>query len=151
MQRRPPLDDAAAAREVEGHVEELGDPEASPANAAGTLAVGATPEVELSAPAAGSTQEIWRLAWPVMLSMTLASVVGIADIAMVGRIGATAQAAVGYAAQLFFLAQSALFALSFACVALMARAIGGRRPADARRALAASLVVSVGASLVLLL
>ena len=57
----------------------------------------------------------------------------------------------GYAAQLFFLAQSALFALSFACVALMARAIGGGRPAEARRALAASLVVSVGASLVLLL
>jgi putative MATE family efflux protein len=149
MQRRPPLDDAAAAREVEGHVEELGDPEASPANAAGTLAVGATPEVEHPAAAVGTTQEIWRLAWPVMLSMTLASVVGIADIAMVGRLGATAQAAVGYAAQLFFLAQSALFALSFACVALMARAIGGGRPADARRALAASLIVAVAGALVL--
>jgi len=150
MQRRPPLDDAAAAREVEGHVEELGDPEASPANAAGTLAIGATPEVELTAPAAGTTEEIWRLAWPVMLSMTLASVVGIADIAMVGRLGATAQAAVGYAAQLFFLAQSALFALSFACVALMARAIGAGRPAEARRALAASLIVATGGALVLL-
>ena len=68
---------------------------------------------------------------------------------MVGRLGATAQAAVGYAAQLFFLAQSVLFALSFACVALMARAIGGRRPADARRALAASLVVAVAGALVL--
>jgi putative MATE family efflux protein len=86
-----------------------------------------------------------------MLSMTLASVVGIADIAMVGRLGSTAQAAVGYAAQLFFLAQSALFALSFACVALMARAIGAGRPAEARRALAASLIVALGASLLLLL
>jgi putative MATE family efflux protein len=151
MERRPPLDDAAAAREVEGHVDELGDPEASPANPAGTLALGAAPEPEAAQLGADSTAEIWRLAWPVMLSMTLASVVGIADIAMVGRIGAKAQAAVGYAAQLFFLAQSALFALSFACVALMARAIGGGRPAEARRALAASLVVSVGASLVLLL
>jgi putative MATE family efflux protein len=151
MERRPPLDDAEAAREVEGHVEELGDPEASPANPAGTLALGAAPEAGLAEAGADSTGEIWRLAWPVMLSMTLASVVGIADIAMVGRIGATAQAAVGYAAQLFFLAQSALFALSFACVALMARAIGGGRAAEARRALAASLVVSVGASLVLLL
>ncbi len=151
MERRPALDaDAAAAREVEGHVEELVDPEGSPANPSGTLALGATPEAVGRAEAVDSTGEIWRLAWPVMLSMTLASVVGIADIAMVGRLGASAQAAVGYAAQLFFLAQSALFALSFACVALMARAIGGRRPAEARRALAASLVVSVGASLVLL-
>src|SRR3972149_295076 len=106
MQRRPPLDDAAAAREVEGQLEEIGDPEASPANAAGTLAVGATPEAEFAVARVGTTEEIWRLAWPVMLSMTLASVVGIADIAMVGQLGATAQAAVGYAAQLFFLAQS---------------------------------------------
>lgn len=152
MERRPLRDDADAAREVEEHVEELGDPEASPANPAGTLALGAAPGAErAAAPAVDSTAEIWRLAWPVMLSMTLASVVGIADIAMVGRLGATAQAAVGYAAQLFFLAQSALFALSFACVALMARAIGAGRAAEARRALAASLVVSVGASLVLLL
>jgi putative MATE family efflux protein len=151
MQRRPPLDDAAAAREVGGHVEELGDPEAAPANAAGTLAVGASPEVAYPAAAVGTTEEIWRLAWPVMLSMTLASVVGIADIAMVGRLGATAQAAVGYAAQLFFLAQSALFALSFACVALMARAIGGGRPADARRALAASVIVAVAGAALLFL
>ena len=151
MERRRPLDDAEAAREVEGHVEELGDPEASPANPSGTLALGATPEALARFEAVDSTGEIWRLAWPLMLSMTLASVVGIADIAMVGRLGATAQAAVGYAAQLFFLAQSALFALSFACVALMARAIGGGRPAEARRALAASLIVALFASLVLLL
>ena len=151
MERRRPLDDAEAAREVEGHVEELGDPEASPANPSGTLALGATPEAVASFEPVDSTGEIWRLAWPLMLSMTLASVVGIADIAMVGRLGATAQAAVGYAAQLFFLAQSALFALSFACVALMARAIGGGRPVEARRALAASLIVALVASLVLLL
>jgi putative MATE family efflux protein len=152
MERRPPSSDADAAREVEGHVEELGDPEAAPANPSGTLALAATPEAAPPLlPGKDSTAEIWRLAWPVMLSMALASVVGIADIAMVGRLGATAQAAVGYAAQLFFLAQSALFALSFACVALMARAIGAGKPAEARRALAASLVVSVGASLVLLL
>ena len=150
MERGRPLDDADAAREVEGHVEELGDPEGSPANPSGTLALGATPEALGRGEAIDSVGEIWRLAWPLMLSMTLASVVGIADIAMVGRLGATAQAAVGYAAQLFFLAQSALFALSFACVALMARAIGGGRAAEARRALAASLVVAVSAALVLL-
>jgi putative MATE family efflux protein len=148
MDRRPPLEDADAAREVEGELEELGDPDASPTTPAGTLAAAASHVGEVPV-AEGSTEEIWRLAWPVMLSMTLASVVGIADIAMVGRLGAIAQAAVGYAAQLFFVAQSALFALSFACVALMARAIGAGRAADSRQALAASVIVAVAGAAVL--
>jgi hypothetical protein len=126
MDPRPPLEDADAAREVEDDLEELGDADASPATPAGTLAVAAGSRAKRGV-VAGSSEEIWRLAWPVMLSLTLASIVGIADIAMVGRLGASAQAAVGYAAQLFFVAQSALFALSFACVALMARAIGAGR------------------------
>ena len=54
---------------------------------------------------------------------------------MVGRVGPQAQAAVGYASQFFALAQSALFAIGFACVAVMARAIGAR---DLPRARAAS-------------
>jgi Na+-driven multidrug efflux pump len=148
MDPRPPLEDADAAREVEDDLEELGDADASPATPAGTLAVAAGSRAKRGV-VAGSSEEIWRLAWPVMLSLTLASIVGIADIAMVGRLGASAQAAVGYAAQLFFVAQSALFALSFACVALMARAIGAGRAADARHALAASLIVAVGGALLL--
>jgi putative MATE family efflux protein len=84
-----------------------------------------------------------------MLSQVMASAVGLVDIAMVGRLGAIAQAAVGYAAQLFFLAQSVLFAISFACVALMARAIGAGQPERARSALAASLLLAVGAAALL--
>ena len=67
-----------------------------------------------------------------MLSQVLVTVVGLVDIAMVGRIGPKAQAAVGYASQFFALAQSALFAIGFACVAVMARAIGARDLARAR-------------------
>ena len=144
-ERRGPTD--RAQREVEGRFEELGDPEGSPANPTGTLAVGAT-----AAPIPGgraSTREIWRLAWPVMLSQGLAALVALVDVAMVGRIGPVAQAAVGYAVQLFFVSQSALFALSFACVALMARAIGAGRPDEARSAFAASLVLSLGAGALL--
>ncbi len=148
MEPRPPRADADAAREVEGDLEELGDPDASPATPAGTLAVAARGRAR-GGVVAGSSEEIWRLAWPVMLSMTLASVVGIADIAMVGRLGAIAQAAVGYAAQLFFVAQSALFAISFACVALMARAIGAGRATDSRQALAASLLLALAGAVVL--
>ena len=40
-----------------------------------------------------------------MLSQVLVTVVGLVDIAMVGRVGPKAQAAVGYASQFFALAQ----------------------------------------------
>ncbi len=88
-------------------------------------------------------REIWHLALPIMLSQVLVSFVGLVDIAMVGRLGAIDVAAVGYATQLYFMSQSALFAVGFACVALMARAIGGGDHARARAALAASLGAAV--------
>lgn len=99
---------------------------------------------------AGGYREIWTLSWPVMLAQVLVSSVGLVDIAMVGRLGPDAVAAVGYASQFFNLAQSVLFAIGTACVALMARAIGaGDRP-GARVALAASLMVALATSLLFL-
>jgi putative MATE family efflux protein len=95
------------------------------------------------------TMDLWRLAWPVMLSMVLVTVVGLVDIAMVGQIGSDAQAAVGYATQFFFMAQSVLFAVSFACVALMSRFIGAGRVDEARRAMAASMAIAVGTAVTL--
>ncbi len=139
-----------AALEVEERTLEVGDPEGAPANPTATLATEVAGPPRGVVDESGTSAEILRLAWPVMLSMTLASVIGIADIAMVGRLGPVAQAAVGYAQQLFFVAQSALFALSFAGVALMARAIGAGDPRLARHNLAASVVLSVAASLVLM-
>ena len=138
-----------AQHEVEAEVEELGDPETGPALPSASLAAHAAAGVrharaEAAAPArAGTGREIWRLSWPVMLSQVLVTLVGLVDIAMVGRIGPQAQAAVGYAGQFFSLAQSALFAIGFACVALMARAIGAGNPARARSALAGSLVLAL--------
>jgi putative MATE family efflux protein len=146
--RLPREEASAAAHEVEEETEELGDPEASPANPSAAIAAQALRR--LGPARAGGTQEIWRLAWPVMASQVLASVVGLVDIAMVGRLGAVSQAAVGYATQLFFLCQAALFAIGFACVALMARAIGARDPERARRALAASIVLALGVAAVIL-
>jgi putative MATE family efflux protein len=137
-----------AQHEVEVEVEELGDPEAGPALPATALvahaAAGVRPTpAETAAARSGTTRDIWRLSWPVMLSQALVTVVQLVDIAMVGRIGPQAQAAVGYAGQFFNLAQAALFAIGFACVALMARAIGAGNPARARSALAGSLVLAV--------
>jgi len=100
--------------------------------------------------AAGGYREIWTLSWPVMLAQVLVSAVSLVDIAMVGRLGPHAVAAVGYASQFFNLAQAALFAIGTACVALMARAIGaGDRP-RARVALAGSLIVALGTALLFL-
>ncbi|HKA15026.1 MAG TPA: MATE family efflux transporter, partial [Myxococcota bacterium] len=96
-----------------------------------------------------SLREIWALSWPLMLSQVLLNVVGLIDIAMVGRLGAEKVAAVGYATQFSQLAQSVLFAVGFATVAMMAHAIGAGDPQRARRSLAAALQVSVGTAAML--
>lgn len=125
------------------------DAETSSQNPTGALAAKA---VEIGMPAAGTrtrTIDLWRLAWPAMLSMVLVTAVSLVDIAMVGRIGSDAQAAVGYATQFFFMTQSVLFAVSFACVALMSRFIGAGRPDEARKAMGASMLIAVGTAVVL--
>jgi putative MATE family efflux protein len=120
--------------------------EMSPALPSATLAAGAAP-TEAAPAARDGYREIWTLSWPVMLAQVLANAVSLIDIAMVGRLGPEAVAAVGYATQFFFLSQSLLFAVGFACVALMARAIGASDPDRARHALAASIGVAVTAAL----
>jgi putative MATE family efflux protein len=87
--------------------------------------------------------EIWRLAWPVIASQMLAYLVNLIDVAMVGRLGRDALAAVGYSTQIFFLAQSVFYAVSFACVALTARALGAGQAERAREARVASLAVAI--------
>ncbi|MDH3211052.1 MAG: MATE family efflux transporter [Myxococcales bacterium] len=127
--------------------EGVSDPEAAPPLPAATLASGAGWRGEPAHGARAGYAEIWSLSWPVMLAQVLANAVSLIDIAMVGRLGSNAVAAVGYAAQFFFLAQSVLFAVGFACVALMARAIGAGDAAGARQALVASLAVAAATAL----
>ena len=124
------------------HEADLEDAEAAPALPSAALAAGARPLEEIGA-TRRTDREIWSLAWPVILSQILASAVGLIDIAMVGRLGRDAVAAVGYTTQFLWLIQSVLFAIGMACVALMARAMGGGEPARAREALRASLAVAV--------
>ncbi len=125
------------------------DPETDPTLPSATLAAAAMRLDESSvATRAAGLGEIWNLSWPVMASQVFVTAVGLIDIAMVGRLGPTAVAAVGYATQFYFMAQSALFAVGFACVALMAQAIGARRPEQAGHAMAASMVVSMATAAV---
>ena len=94
-------------------------------------------------------RDIVRLAWPAIVSQVLASMVSLIDIAMLGRLGTDALAAVGYTSQFFQLAQAGLLALSVACVALMARALGAGQPERARGAFAASLALALGSAVVI--
>jgi putative MATE family efflux protein len=156
-------DTTDARRAVEAEIEELGDPETGPDLPATSVAAQSTLRRSMptgrsraASERTGLTREIFRLGWPVMLSQALVSVSGLLDRAMIGRLGGEAGsavplAAVGYSTQLFFLIQSALFAVGLSCVALMARSIGAGRPDRAREALAASLQVAVGVTLVFVL
>jgi len=73
------------------------------------------------ADALATDREIWRLAWPVILSQILASAVSLVDIAMLGRLGSSSLAAVGYVTQIFLLSQAVLFAIGVAGVALIGK------------------------------
>jgi len=99
------------------------DPEVeSGANPAGAVAVaaGAPTRDELRR---RTDRDIVRLAWPAIISQVLASAVSLIDIAMLGRLGTDALAAVGYTSQFFQLAQAALLALVSA-VAICVIAVG---------------------------
>jgi putative MATE family efflux protein len=84
-----------------------------------------------------------------MLSTVLLNLVSLLDIAMLGRLGAEAVAAVGYATQFYFLLQSVLAAVGFACVALISQSLGAGDAQRARRILGACLAVALAAALLL--
>ncbi len=137
----PPSDELRPAPEALDPA--IDDPESQPAIPAAALAARAAgPAGRVAGRATVTELEIWRLAWPVILSQVLASVVALADAAMVGRLSRESIAAVGYTTQFLNLAQSVLFAVGIACIALMARALGARQPERARSALAAALSFS---------
>ena len=62
---------------------------------------------------------------------------------MLGTLGATPLAAVGYATQSLFVVQSCMVAVGASCVAMMARALGAGNVARARSALATNLCVGL--------
>jgi len=149
MSRRPPPERPDPdPTDVPGEV--ITDAELNPQTPSAALAAYAASVAEVAVARTGlsGAGEIWRLSWPVMLSQVLVTMVALVDIAMVGRLGADAVAAVGYATQFFFMTQSALFAVGFACVALMARSIGAGDRGAARAALVASLMVAVATALI---
>ena len=82
------------------------------------------------------------LAWPIIVEMLLQSTVGIADTAMVGRIGPEAIAAVGLGNQFVMLLLTVFAAVRTGVTVLVARSIGAQDVAAANRAARQALLIT---------
>src|SRR2546425_3613070 len=87
--------------------------------------------------------EVWRIAWPSVLTFALMTTNAIMDRIFVGRLGRDALAAVGGGGQLLFLLVSLSMAVSVGTTALVARFTGAREPEQAVRATGQSISLGV--------
>jgi putative MATE family efflux protein len=94
---------------------------------------------------------IWALAWPVIISFLLQSLVGLIDVLMVGRLGAAAVAAVGIGAQILSAVSVAMMAVATGTMALVARYIGAQQPHEAENVLCQSITAAFGLSIITIL
>ena len=89
------------------------------------------------------------LAGPVIVEMALQSTVGIADVAMVGRLSAAAIAAVGLSNQVYMIATTVFAAIRTGTTVLVARLVGAGDTEGASKAARQSLLLSVVIALAL--
>jgi putative MATE family efflux protein len=90
----------------------------------------------------GLRRTTWALAWPVIFSFSIESLVGLFDMLMVGRLGREAVAGVGVGVQIMSAVDSTLFAIGTGTLAIVARHVGGRERADADETLRQSIVAA---------
>src|SRR5579863_2632023 len=91
----------------------------------------------------GMRAEIWSLAWPVILSFALDSILGLTAMLMVGRLGAEAVGAVGLASQILGAVRAGIAAVGTGTVALVARYIGAGDRDNAEEVLKQSVLWGV--------
>ena len=91
---------------------------------------------------------IWALAWPVIITFLLESLVGLIDTLMVGRLGAAAVAAVGVGAQVLSAVSVAMTAVGTGTLALVARYIGAHQHREAEHVLRQSILAAFALSIV---
>ncbi|HHW99579.1 MAG TPA: MATE family efflux transporter, partial [Firmicutes bacterium] len=94
--------------------------------------------------------KILNLAYPAIIEQLLVTLVSMADMIMVGGLGASAIAAVGLSNQPIFTANAIFSAISIGSTALIARLMGAQDYRLANRAARQSLILAVSASLVLM-
>jgi putative MATE family efflux protein len=94
-------------------------------------------------PESGIRAEVWALAWPVILSFALDSILGLSAMLMVGRLGAEAVGAVGLATQILGAVRAGIAAVGTGTVALVARYIGANDRENAEEVLTQSIIFGV--------
>src|ERR1044071_4249950 len=87
----------------------------------------------------GIQADVWRIAWPSVLTFALMTTNAIMDRAFGGRLGRDALAAVGVGGQILFLLVSLSMAITVGTTALVARFTGAQEPDQAARATGQSL------------
>ena len=109
-----------------------------------------TPERAAGVPLQRSdlVRTIWALAWPVIITFLLESLVGLIDTLMVARLGAAAVAAVGVGAQVLSAVSVAMTAVGTGTLALVARHIGAQQRSDAELVLRQSILTAFALSVV---
>ena len=90
----------------------------------------------------------WALAWPVIFAFSIESFVGLFDMLMVGRLGATAVAAVGVGVQIMGAVDATLFAVGTGALAIVARHVGARETRAADETLRQAILAAVGVAIV---
>ncbi len=105
---------------------------------------------EISSPSTSSRGQILSLAWPVILNNILLTFVWIVDMAMVGRLGPTAVAAVGVSGQMFNMIMAISLAVTTGTISLVARYTGAKEEDRANAVLGQSLLLGALFSFVLM-
>ncbi|WP_138206444.1 MATE family efflux transporter [Haloimpatiens lingqiaonensis] len=88
-------------------------------------------------------RDTFKLALPAIMEMLMQTLLGFADMAMVGSLGAAAIAAVGLSDMPMMTAMSIFAAVSVGTTALVARAIGAKKIKEAGEVAKQSLIISV--------
>ncbi len=94
---------------------------------------------------------IWNLAYPAIIEQLLVTMVSMADMIMVGSLGASAIAAIGLSNQPVFTANAIFSAISIGSTALIARLMGAQDLKLANQAARQSLILAISTSLCLML
>ncbi len=101
-------------------------------------------EADLSDDRVEIRKQVIDLALPALAEMMLMTLVNMADMIMVGRLGPWAITAVGLSNQPLFVAMSVFMSLNVGATALVARSIGAKDPDDAFKVARQALVIATG-------
>src|SRR5205807_1214970 len=89
----------------------------------------------------------WALAWPVIFAFSIEALVGLFDLLMVGRLGATAVVGVGVGIQIMGAVDATLFAVGTGALAIVARHVGAGDRRAAEETLRQSILAAAALSL----